>query len=60
MSDLCVAYPKESRSNEVKITAVVCIVITTVIVILRSLARLTVTSRLWWDDWMILLATVSH
>lgn len=60
MSDLCVAWPKESRSNEVKVTAVVCIVITTIIVILRSLARLTVTSRLWWDDWTILLATVCH
>lgn len=58
LGELCAAYPKESRSNEVKVAAIACMAITTVIVVLRSFARLTVTSRLWWDDLTILLATV--
>ncbi|KAL8305070.1 hypothetical protein RB597_003997 [Gaeumannomyces tritici] len=58
LGELCAAFPKESRGFEVKLTAVVCLALTAFIVLLRCIARWTVSSRLWLDDWTALLATV--
>lgn len=60
LNELCSSYPQESRQHEVKVAAIVCLVLTLFIVGLRSIARFTVTSRLWWDDWTILTATVRN
>ncbi|KAH6971483.1 hypothetical protein BKA56DRAFT_557341 [Ilyonectria sp. MPI-CAGE-AT-0026] len=55
---LCTGYPIESRSDRLVITSIACAAITFPIVVLRCIARLKVTSRLWWDDWTALIATV--
>lgn len=58
-TNLCAAYPKESRSNEVKIIAIALSVITFPVVALRCISRWMITRRLWWDDWTAVVATVS-
>ncbi|KAM0282352.1 hypothetical protein ACHAQH_003031 [Verticillium albo-atrum] len=57
-SALCAAYPKPSRSNEVKTIAMVFTIVTFPIVGLRFLSRWTATSTFWWDDWTVLAAIV--
>ncbi|GKT97107.1 integral membrane protein [Colletotrichum tofieldiae] len=57
-TSLCAAYPKESRSNEVKTVAIALSVITFPAVALRCISRWKTTHRLWWDDWMAVLATI--
>ncbi|KAK1975181.1 integral membrane protein [Colletotrichum cereale] len=57
-TNLCAAYPKESRSNEIKIVAIVLPSIAIPAVALRCVSRWRATGRLWWDDWMAVLATI--
>ncbi|KAH6997440.1 hypothetical protein EDB80DRAFT_585674 [Ilyonectria destructans] len=57
-NELCAGYPIESRRDQLVITSIACAAITFPIVFLRCVARLKVTSRLWWDDWTALIATV--
>ncbi|KAF9879492.1 integral membrane protein [Colletotrichum karsti] len=57
-TELCAAYPKESRSNEAKVIAICLSVITFPVVGLRCLSRWLVTKQLWWDDAMVVIATV--
>ncbi|RSL72418.1 hypothetical protein CEP53_001122 [Fusarium sp. AF-6] len=57
-NQICVGYPIESRSQQVKAAAIACAAVAFPIVILRCVARLMVTKRLWWDDWTALVATV--
>ncbi|EGY13935.1 uncharacterized protein VDAG_00617 [Verticillium dahliae VdLs.17] len=57
-SAFCADFPKESRRGEVRATAIACLALTLVIVLLRCVSRFTVSSRLWWDDWTTLAATV--
>ncbi|KAF6833674.1 hypothetical protein CPLU01_05395 [Colletotrichum plurivorum] len=57
-SGLCAAYPKESRSQEVKNIAIIFSVITFPIVALRCISRWKITNRLWWDDWTAVFATI--
>ncbi|KAM0329411.1 hypothetical protein ACHAQA_004718 [Verticillium albo-atrum] len=57
-SSLCAAYSKPSRSKEVKTIAMVFSIITFPVVGLRFLSRWTATSKFWWDDWTVLVATV--
>ncbi|KAM5349710.1 hypothetical protein ACJ41O_006215 [Fusarium nematophilum] len=59
-NNLCIDYPKESRSGQVRVTGIACAAITFTIVALRCVARLMRTKRLWWDDWMALIATDSN
>ncbi|KAH7121365.1 hypothetical protein EDB81DRAFT_913512 [Dactylonectria macrodidyma] len=55
---LCTGYPKESRQHQLLATAIACAAVVFPIVILRAISRLKVTSRLWLDDWMTVVATV--
>ncbi|WQF86882.1 Putative extracellular membrane protein, CFEM [Colletotrichum destructivum] len=57
-TSLCAAYPKESRSHEVKTIAIALSVITFPVVALRCISRWMITRRLWWDDWTAVFATV--
>ncbi|KAG9252570.1 uncharacterized protein F5Z01DRAFT_690857 [Emericellopsis atlantica] len=57
LGGLCAGYPVESRSTEVKVAIIACLVLTLFIVVMRCVARLTVSNRLWWDDWITILAT---
>ncbi|KAI8668651.1 CFEM domain-containing protein [Fusarium keratoplasticum] len=57
-NQICVGYPIESRAQQVKAAAIACAAVAFPIVILRCVARLMVTKRLWWDDWTALVATV--
>ncbi|KAM5364999.1 hypothetical protein ACJZ2D_011259 [Fusarium nematophilum] len=57
-NQLCDGYPVESRRHQLMSTAISCATITFSIVILRCVARLMVTSRLWWDDWTAIFAMV--
>ncbi|KAH7249541.1 hypothetical protein B0J15DRAFT_58510 [Fusarium solani] len=57
-NQICVGYPIESRAQQIKAAAIACAAVTFPIVILRCVARLMVTKRLWWDDWTALVATV--
>ncbi|EEU42187.1 uncharacterized protein NECHADRAFT_79864 [Fusarium vanettenii 77-13-4] len=56
-NQICVGYPIESRAHQVKAAAIACAAVAFPIVILRCVARLMVTKRLWWDDWTALVAT---
>jgi len=58
LGGLCADYPIESRSTEVKVAVIACLVLTLFIVVMRCVARLTVSNRLWWDDWITLIATI--
>ncbi|KAK0386812.1 hypothetical protein NLU13_6648 [Sarocladium strictum] len=58
LGGLCAEYPIESRSTEVKVAVTACLALTLIIVILRCIARWTVSNRLWWDDWTTIIATV--
>ncbi|KAI1840419.1 hypothetical protein JX266_013386 [Neoarthrinium moseri] len=55
---LCAAYPKESRVFEVRVAAIATLAVSTVIVAMRCAARISITGRLWSDDWTAILATV--
>ncbi|OLN85391.1 hypothetical protein CCHL11_07980 [Colletotrichum chlorophyti] len=57
-TSLCEAYPKESRSHEVKAVAIALSVITFPVVALRCISRWMITNRLWWDDWTAVFATM--
>ncbi|KAG7054311.1 integral membrane protein [Colletotrichum scovillei] len=57
-TSLCDAYPKESRSNEVKTIAIALSVITFPVVALRCISRWKITNKLWWDDWTAIFATM--
>ncbi|RMJ16021.1 hypothetical protein CDV36_004272 [Fusarium kuroshium] len=57
-NQICAGYPIESRAQQVKAAAIACAAVAFPIVILRCVARLMVTKRLWWDDWTALVATV--
>jgi hypothetical protein len=57
LGGLCAEYPIESRSTEVKVAIIACLVMTLVVVALRCIARWMVSNRLWWDDWTTLIAT---
>ncbi|WAO89006.1 CFEM domain-containing protein [Fusarium falciforme] len=59
-NQICVGYPIESRAQQVKAAAIACAAVTFPIVILRCVARLMVTKRLWWDDWTALVATTQN
>ncbi|KAG7416557.1 Satratoxin biosynthesis SC1 cluster protein 4 [Fusarium oxysporum f. sp. raphani] len=59
-NNLCIDYPKESRSGQVRVTGTASAAITFTIVALRCVARLMRTKRLWWDDWMALIATMFY
>jgi hypothetical protein len=58
LGGLCAEYPIESRSTEVKVAIIACLALTVVIVVLRCIARWTVSNRLWWDDWTTIISTV--
>ncbi|KAK1702386.1 hypothetical protein BDP67DRAFT_496971 [Colletotrichum lupini] len=59
-TSLCDAYPKESRSNEVKTIAIALSVITFPVVALRCISRWKITNKLWWDDWTAIFATLTR
>ncbi|KAF4784547.1 hypothetical protein HER10_EVM0009609 [Colletotrichum scovillei] len=53
---LCHDYPNQQRKGSYAIFAITLPVITTFIVFLRCFARWTVARKLWWDDYVTLLA----
>ncbi|KAM0818423.1 putative Extracellular membrane protein CFEM domain-containing protein [Seiridium cardinale] len=57
-NSLCVAYPRESRTREVQIAAIVTLALSVPIVLARCAARLQTTKRLWLDDWTALLGMI--
>ncbi|KAH6665358.1 integral membrane protein [Plectosphaerella plurivora] len=59
LDDLCEAYPKESRQYLIVAWAISSIAVTSMFTILRCVSRYLVTSGLWWDDWLIIVATLS-
>jgi hypothetical protein len=58
-SELCEAYPKESRVNELKQIAIATIALATIFLCLRLYARWLKTRRLWSDDAYAIVAAVS-
>ncbi|KAK2058248.1 integral membrane protein [Colletotrichum caudatum] len=57
-TNLCAAYPKESRSREVMTIAIVLPAMAFPIVGLRCLSRWRSAGRLWWDDWMAVVSAI--
>ncbi|KAH8901503.1 integral membrane protein, partial [Thozetella sp. PMI_491] len=57
---LCSAYPKESRSNSVRLTAILCTAFIVPVILLRFYSRWTVTKRLGWDDYTTLISLSAH
>ncbi|KZL74681.1 integral membrane protein [Colletotrichum tofieldiae] len=53
---LCRKYPKQERRRFSKIFTIGLPALTTITVALRCVARLQVTTQLWWDDWAALVA----
>ncbi|KAI0470115.1 integral membrane protein [Xylariaceae sp. FL0804] len=58
LQGLCAPYPKESRSTEVKIMAIVAMGLTVLVVIPRCIARIHMTGRLWSDDYLAMFAAL--
>ncbi|OHE91054.1 hypothetical protein CORC01_13642 [Colletotrichum orchidophilum] len=57
-AELCVAFPKPSRREEARAVALSLSIIAFAIVGLRCVSRYLIDRRLWWDDWMIIAATL--
>lgn len=57
-TDLCITFPKPSRREEARAVAISLSIIAFTVVGLRCISRYLVDHRLWWDDWMIIAATV--
>ncbi|KAH8881221.1 hypothetical protein GQ53DRAFT_848384 [Thozetella sp. PMI_491] len=57
---VCEGYPVESRSNEVKLTIIVCCALVFPFVLLRFFARIYITQTLWVDDYVILAASFAQ
>lgn len=57
-SAMCAGYPKESRKPEIYAICIVTLCLAIPIVIGRCIARYRLTSRLWPDDYMSVVATV--
>ncbi|KAF6823977.1 integral membrane protein [Colletotrichum plurivorum] len=57
-TNLCVAYPKPSRAKEARNIAIALSALTFPVVLLRCVSRWLATKRLWWDDWMVVIATI--
>ncbi|KAK1633205.1 hypothetical protein BDP81DRAFT_326760 [Colletotrichum phormii] len=57
-TDLCVTFPKPSRREEARAVAIALSIIAFTVVGLRCVSRYLVDHRLWWDDWMIIAATI--
>ncbi|KAI1335881.1 integral membrane protein [Xylariaceae sp. FL0016] len=55
---LCAAYPKQSRTTEVKIVAIMAVAATLVVVIPRCVARIHLTGRLWSDDYLAITSAL--
>lgn len=55
---MCAAYPKESRVQELRNVAIVALVLSSVVVTARCVARVQMTGRLWSDDWTAIFATI--
>ena len=54
----CEGVPQPSRSNEIIHTITILSAFTFPILCLRCISRWSITRRLWWDDWMAVLAGV--
>ncbi|KAH8893658.1 integral membrane protein [Thozetella sp. PMI_491] len=59
-TSVCIDYPKESRSQDVKVTAICCLAIILPVIMLRFYARLRIVRELGWDDYMTLFAVLAH
>ncbi|KAG7047236.1 integral membrane protein [Colletotrichum scovillei] len=57
-TDLCATFPKPSRREEARAVALSLSIIAFTVVGLRCISRYLVDHRLWWDDWMIIAATI--
>ncbi|EFQ33611.1 uncharacterized protein GLRG_08540 [Colletotrichum graminicola M1.001] len=57
-TNLCAAYPEDSRSQEVMMIAVVLSALTFPMVGLRCFSEWKTTGRLWWDDWTAVVAAI--
>ncbi|KAK7435032.1 integral membrane protein [Colletotrichum acutatum] len=57
-TDLCATFPKPSRREEARAVAISLSIIAFTVVGLRCISRYLVDHRLWWDDWMIIAATI--
>lgn len=56
--ELCMGYPEESKGYLVRNAVIAFSAVTFPIVVLRCVSRLKVTRQLWWDDWLIVAASV--
>jgi hypothetical protein len=56
--DICVGVPQPSRSEEVIRDITIIAAVTFPVVFLRFLSRSMVSSSMWWDDFVVGLATV--
>ena len=57
--EICLGVPYPSRQVEIIRAEIILAAFAFPIVGLRLISRIWVAHRLWWDDWMIILATVS-
>lgn len=56
---ICKGMPTDSRTKDIVTTFIILAVVTYPIVVLRIISRWVIAHKIWWDDWCILLATVS-
>ncbi|KAI6319271.1 hypothetical protein MCOR14_001479 [Pyricularia oryzae] len=56
----CKDFTHESRQGEIYATGLACLIIPFVFIALRYYARFLIAKGLWWDDWMMMIAMVSH
>lgn len=59
-TQICLGVPHESREAYIIRAEIILAAFTYPIIILRFVSRIWVARRVWWDDWMILIAAVSE
>ncbi|TKW54162.1 hypothetical protein CTA1_6678 [Colletotrichum tanaceti] len=57
---MCRGFPIPNRQSFTRIVSIVLPSVTATVVALRCFARLNIARSLWWDDWLTLVAMVSH
>jgi len=58
-NQICAGVPQPSRSAEIVRDSIIIAAFTFPIIVLRIVSRVWVTQRMWWDDWMVVLAAAS-
>jgi len=56
--ELCYGEPEPSRKSSIMAVTIILACLVIVFISLRCWSRYTISKEFWWDDWILLLATM--